>query len=261
MNFLVKDIDSTILGYSPLGGNVLAGESVVMSLNAFGSGAGCSGSGIVPSAPYDLGRTVTHELGHFYNLKHTFDGYSCTQDDGIADTPNISNYNGGCPAPGSVNACEPSEKALTMNYMDYVNDACMYMLTEGQTTVVDTYINSIQNQFKQNTTPCESTASFNLLATNNSYSTCGNDAVFDINYSIIDGFNATVELNVSDIPPGVETQHKFLLCLRASPLQHLSHGFLSPAPPQFHQFWKKNASDNMKFGTLYLLVVLAIFLQ
>ena len=203
MNFLVKDIGSTILGYSPLGGNVLAGESVVMSLNAFGSGAGCPGSGIVPSAPYDLGRTVTHELGHFYNLKHPFVGFSCTQDDGIADTPNISNSNGGCPAPGSVNACEPSEKALTMNYMDYVNDACMYMLTEGQTTVVDTYINSIQNQFKQNTTPCESTASFNLLATNNSYSTCGNDAVFDINYSIIDGFNATVALNVSNIPPGV----------------------------------------------------------
>lgn len=204
MNFLVKDIGSGLLGYSPLGGNVLAGQSVVMNINAFGSGAGCSGSGIVPGAPYDLGRTVTHELGHFYNLDHPWGGVgACNLDDGIADTPNISSPNGGCPAPGSVDGCEPNEKALTMNYMDYVNDACMFMLTEGQTDVVDAYISTIQNQFKQNTTPCGVTASFNLSAMNNSYRTCGNDAVFDLSYFSINGFDSTVALEVSNVPQGV----------------------------------------------------------
>ncbi len=202
MNFLVKDIGSEILGFSPLGGNISAGQSVVMNLNAFGSGAGCSESGIVPNAPYDLGRTVTHELGHFYNLKHTFDGFSCAGDDGIADTPNISNSNYGCPAPGSVDGCEPNEKALTMNYMDYVNDACMYMLTEGQTTVVGAYISTIQNQFKQNTTLC-GVNSFSISAVDIFYNTCGNEATFDLDYLTINGFDSMVALEVSNVPQGV----------------------------------------------------------
>ena len=204
MNFLVKDIGSGLLGFSPLGGNISAGQSVVMNLSAFGSGPGCSTSGIVPGAPYDLGRTVTHELGHFYNLDHPWGGGGgCNLDDGIADTPNVSSWSGGCPAPGSVNGCEPNEKALTMNYMDYVNDACMYMLTAGQTDVVDAYISTLQNQFKQNTTPCGVTASFNLSAMNNSYRTCGNDAAFDLNYFSTNGFDSTVALEVSNVPQGV----------------------------------------------------------
>ena len=202
MNFLVKDLGSTLLGFSPLGGNISAGQSVVMNLNAFGSGEGCSASGIVPNAPYHLGRTVTHELGHFYNLKHTFDGFSCASDDGIADTPNISSSNAGCPSNGSVYGCVSGEKALTMNYMDYVNDACMYMFTEGQTDIIDAYISTLQNQFKQNITPCDSTASFNISATNNSYSTCENEVTFDLDYLTINGYDSIVALEVSNVPQG-----------------------------------------------------------
>ena len=149
MNFIIKDLDGDLLGYSPLGGSISSGQSVVMSLKFFGSGAGCSGSGIVPKAPYDLGRTVTHELGHFYNLNHPWGGDGeCGLDDGIADTPNISKPNYGCPDSGSILGCEPNEKALTMNYMDYVNDACMYMFTEGQITVVESYLETIKDDFK-----------------------------------------------------------------------------------------------------------------
>ena len=151
MNFIVKDIEEGLLGYSPLGGSISAGQSVVMNLNAFGSGAGCSNSGIIPNAPYDLGRTVTHELGHFYNLDHPWGGDGgCDLDDGIADTPNISNSNGGCPSNGSVAGCVNGEKALTMNYMDYVNDACMFMFTEGQITVTEAYLDTIEADFKTN---------------------------------------------------------------------------------------------------------------
>ena len=153
MNFLVKDIGAGLLGYSPLGGSINAGQSVVINLGAFGSGAGCPDSGIVPGAPYNLGRTVTHELGHFYQLQHPFSG-SCDTDDGIADTPNIVDANYGCPDPGSIAGCEVGEFALTMSYMDYGNDDCLYMFSEGQTDVVDTYVTGVlQAQFKPGTVP------------------------------------------------------------------------------------------------------------
>ena len=153
MNFLVKDIGGGLLGYSPLGGSIQAGQSVVINLGAFGSGAGCPDSGIVPSAPYNLGRTVTHELGHFYQLEHPFSG-SCDSDDGVADTPNIVDANYGCPAPGTIDGCEVGEFALTMSYMDYGDDACLYMFSEGQTDIVDTYVTSVlQSQFKPGTVP------------------------------------------------------------------------------------------------------------
>jgi len=151
MNFLVKNAGTGVLGYSPLGGSIRKGQSVVISASAFGSGSGCSDYS--PGSPFDLGRTVTHELGHFYNLRHTFSG-SCSNDDGIADTPNIKDPNYGCSSPGSISGCVNEEKALTMSYMDYGNDSCLYMFTEGQTTVVDSYITGVlQSQFKPNTVP------------------------------------------------------------------------------------------------------------
>ena len=153
MNFLVKDIGGGLLGYSPLGGSINAGQSVVINLGAFGSGAGCPDSGIVPNAPYNLGRTVTHELGHFYQLEHPFSG-SCDSDDGVADTPNIIDANYGCPAPGTIDGCETGEFALTMSYMDYGDDACLYMFSEGQTDIVDIYVTDVlQAQFKPGTVP------------------------------------------------------------------------------------------------------------
>ena len=157
MNFLVKDIGAGLLGFSPLGGSIQGGQAVTINLGAFGSGAGCPDSGIVPQAPYNLGRTVTHELGHFYNLNHTFqDSGSCDDpdNDGIADTPKVSTQNFGCPDPGSIVGCEAGEFALTMSYMDYGNDPCLYMFSEGQTDVVDNYVSGVlQDQFKPGTIP------------------------------------------------------------------------------------------------------------
>lgn len=150
MNFVVRNISGGILGYSPLGGSPAAGQTVVMDNNAFASGAGCTG--YVPGAPYNLGRTVTHELGHFFNLNHTFgNNTGCgSDDDGIADTPQVAAPSFGCPADGSVSGCNIGELALTMNYMDYVDDACMYMFTVGQKNVALAYINVIVPELKNN---------------------------------------------------------------------------------------------------------------
>ena len=155
MNFVVKALNGTTLGYSPLGGSPSAGQTVVMDNNAFASGAGCTG--YAPGAPYNLGRTVTHELGHFFNLNHTFgNNTGCgSDDDGIADTPQVAAPSYGCPGDGSVSSCN-GDSALTMNYMDYTNDACMYMFTEGQKNVALAYINVILPDFKTNVLPSES---------------------------------------------------------------------------------------------------------
>lgn len=148
MNFVVKDAGGGILGYSPLGGNPSIGACVVIAPSAFGStGNGCSG--YVPGAPYNLGRTLTHELGHFLNLSHTWgDGNgSCTEDDSVTDTPNTDSATYSAPSAGSVTKCD--ETTLTMNYMDYTDDAAMYMFTEGQETRSYAYLDTIYDMFDQ----------------------------------------------------------------------------------------------------------------
>jgi Secretion system C-terminal sorting domain/Pregnancy-associated plasma protein-A len=154
MNFVVRNLGPNLLGYSPLGGSPLSGEAVVMNTGAFGSGSGCTG--YVPGNPYNLGRTVTHELGHFFNLDHIFRSADETStdcsgadQDGIADTPEQAGCTYGCAVAGSRNACIAGQKVLSMNYMDYTDDACMYMFTAGQKNVMQAYLNSIASQFSQ----------------------------------------------------------------------------------------------------------------
>ena len=201
MNFLVKDIGGGLLGFSPLGGSIAGGDSVTMNLGAFASGPGCPGSGIVPGAPYNLGRTVTHELGHFYNLNHTFTG-DCGGDDAITDTPNIDSENYGCPSAGSRDACI-YDKALTMNYMDYTNDACMYLFTQGQTDVVDAYITSVQSDFATNVTDCSVNPYFRVSASNASVYICpSKEAVYDLSFGTYAGFNESTTLSVTGLPGG-----------------------------------------------------------
>ncbi|HNP32170.1 MAG TPA: zinc-dependent metalloprotease [Flavobacterium sp.] len=147
LNLVCRNAGSGILGYSPLGGSPSAGNCVVIAKTAFGSGVGCTG--YVPGSPYDLGRTLTHELGHYFNLDHTFagcDGANCaTSGDRVCDTPALDTENYDCPAAGDVMGC--TTYALTMNYMDYVNDACMYMFTAGQAARMLAWYNSISSQF------------------------------------------------------------------------------------------------------------------
>ncbi|RXR21958.1 zinc-dependent metalloprotease [Flavobacterium stagni] len=158
MNLVVRNIAGGILGYSPLGGSPSAGMTVVIDNNAFGKNmtttpATCSG--YAPSAPYNLGRTLTHELGHFFNLNHTFqacDGANCaTSGDRVCDTESTSTAYYNCDPAGSVASNCTGSPQLTMNYMDYVQDSCMYMFTAGQATRMQAWYNSISSQFNMNT--------------------------------------------------------------------------------------------------------------
>lgn len=157
MNLVVKNISGGILGFSPLGGSPSQGMTVCIDNNAFGktmTTSPTSCSGYVPSAPYNLGRTLTHELGHFFNLYHTFqacDGSNCaTSGDRVCDTESTSTAYYNCDPAGSVASNCTGDAQLTMNYMDYVQDNCMYMFTAGQATRMQAYYNSIASQFVQN---------------------------------------------------------------------------------------------------------------
>ena len=124
-----------VLGYAPLGG-LGNGDGVVIEATAFGAGSGCGS--VSPEAPYNLGRTTTHEVGHYLLLDHIW-GNGCNIDDDVNDTPDQSSDYGGCPSLGS-SSCGSTD--MHMNYMDYTNDACMYMFSAGQASRMENYLNT-----------------------------------------------------------------------------------------------------------------------
>lgn len=122
LNIWVCNIGGGILGYAQFPGGNLATDGVVVSPQYFGT------TGYV-SAPFDGGRTLTHEVGHYLNLRHIWGDGRCRQDDFVSDTPSSDRPNYGCPSYPTAH-CRTND--MTMNYMDYVDDACMYMFSEGQ---------------------------------------------------------------------------------------------------------------------------------
>ncbi|MGH1339844.1 MAG: zinc-dependent metalloprotease, partial [Aureispira sp.] len=123
-------IGGGILGYAQFPGTGLAStDGVVMSPQYFGSNN--YGSGYYLSAPFDGGRTTTHEVGHYLNLRHIWGDGGCNVDDLVDDTPVAGSSNGGCPS-ATQNTCAGGQRDMHMNYMDYTNDDCMYMFSAGQ---------------------------------------------------------------------------------------------------------------------------------
>jgi len=143
LNIWVCNIQSGLLGYaSPPSNWVGDGDGLVIGYQYFGR------TGTVQS-PYNKGRTATHEIGHWLNLDHVWGGWGSCGDDQVADTPKQETENYSCPGfpqnPNSCNTTNPNGD-MFMNYMDYTNDACMNMFTNGQKTRMLSAI----NQYRQN---------------------------------------------------------------------------------------------------------------
>ncbi|KAK0555911.1 hypothetical protein OC844_005997 [Tilletia horrida] len=84
-------------------------------------------------APYNGGRTATHEIGHWLGLYHPFQGQSCASTnpgDYVSDTPQQQTPTFGCPA--TKNTCASPGDDLVHNFMDYADDSCMQSFTLGQ---------------------------------------------------------------------------------------------------------------------------------
>lgn len=146
--WVVEDIDDPthstpngVAGYARFPGSVPpALDGIVMRYDVFGDVSTCGCSYLLPN--YDEGDVLAHEVGHYLNLYHTFQGGCSGMDaatcasagDYVCDTPPVAAANSGCPAPGSVDSCNetPNAPDLLDNEMDYTNDICRATFTPGQ---------------------------------------------------------------------------------------------------------------------------------
>jgi hypothetical protein len=124
LNLWICYIGGGILGYAQFPGGAASTDGVVIDYQFFGVTPNSS-----TSYPYNLGRTATHEIGHWLNLRHIWGDGTCA-DDLVSDTPTQSTSNGGCPTHPHVTCSNAGD--MFMNYMDYTNDACMFMFSAGQ---------------------------------------------------------------------------------------------------------------------------------
>jgi len=127
LNLWVCNINGGILGYAQFPGGPANTDGVVCDFAYFGTMG-------TATAPFNKGRTATHEVGHWLNCYHIWgdDGTSCNGTDNVSDTPNQADENYGCPSFPQVSCSNGPNGDLFMNYMDYTDDACMYMFTNGQ---------------------------------------------------------------------------------------------------------------------------------
>ena len=127
LNLWVCTLEGTLLGYAQFPGGPARTDGVVVRNTAFGTTG-------TAARPFHLGRTTTHEVGHWLNLRHIWGGdyVSCTDSDNCSDTPNQKGPNVGKPSFPVISCNNGPSGDMFMNYMDYVDDAAMFMFTPGQ---------------------------------------------------------------------------------------------------------------------------------
>ena len=126
LNVWVCTLGGGLLGYAQFPGGPKATDGVVILNSAFGTEG-------TATAPFDKGRTLTHEVGHWLNLRHIWgDTLDCSGGDRVSDTPNCKGPNIGKPTFPVITCGNGPNGDMFMNYMDYVDDAAMFMFTAGQ---------------------------------------------------------------------------------------------------------------------------------
>ena len=124
LNLWVCTIGGGILGYAQFPGGSSATDGVVIDSKYLGTTG-------TATAPFNKGRTATHEVGHWMNLRHIWGDTTCGSDL-VSDTPTHNTANYGLPAFPHYSTCTGTPIEMTMNYMDYTDDAGMYMFSNGQ---------------------------------------------------------------------------------------------------------------------------------
>ncbi len=147
LNIWVTNLSGLSLGYAQFPVSTLEGleeyqsglaqtDGVVIDYEVFGSD---------DYGPFDLdpdynkGRTTTHELGHFFGLRHIWGDSNCGNDY-VTDTPTQEDSTTSCPTNPQSSGCGAFNR-MFQNYMDYTDDACMNILTTGQVERMDFILN------------------------------------------------------------------------------------------------------------------------
>ena len=126
LNLWACSLGGGLLGYAQFPGGPVATDGVVILNTGFGTNG-------TAAAPFNLGRTATHEVGHWLNLNHIWgDTSDCSGTDHVDDTPDAQLPNYGKPAFPHVTCNNGPNGDMFPNYMDYVDDDTMVMFTQGQ---------------------------------------------------------------------------------------------------------------------------------
>ena len=144
LNIWISDVNPSVglLGYATFPANsTLSGFSPSTLGTATTDGVWCWSKAIgntgTTVSPFDKGRTATHEVGHWLGLRHIWADDNCG-DDFCNDTPTQQAANTGCPSYPHVTCSNGPNGDMFMNFMDYCDDACLYMFTPNQRTRIQT---------------------------------------------------------------------------------------------------------------------------
>lgn len=131
-NNLGCNYQSSTLGYAQFPGLAANTDGVVIRYNVFGRVGNLDST-------YKLGRTSTHEVGHWLNLKHIWgDEDACAADDLVDDTPLQSKASYGCNTFPFTDTCSQSYPGIMFrNFMDYSDDNCLALFTYGQVARIE----------------------------------------------------------------------------------------------------------------------------
>lgn len=187
VNIWVCNMGASLLGYGEFPTGSLSNTwGLVLHYKYTGK----NGSAI---APYNLGRTGTHEFGHCFNLYHIWgdDGTGCTGSDQCTDTPNQAGEHYGCYTAGSIqtDGCTSTGSGVMwMNYMDYTDDACMYMFTANQVARMEAVVNTSPWNILGSSLGCTPVSALDagitsVIAPVNGSSTCNNSVTPKITLS------------------------------------------------------------------------------
>ncbi|MEO5570090.1 MAG: T9SS type A sorting domain-containing protein [Bacteroidia bacterium] len=135
LNMWCCNLGSGLLGYAQFPGGNCATDGVVILYTAFGR------ISPYPGGAYAYGRTVTHEVGHWLNLRHIWGDSNCGNDL-VNDTPTSQAPNFGSYTCHGFTCSNQPTGDMYMNYMDYTDDRYMYMLTAGQNTRIQSCLST-----------------------------------------------------------------------------------------------------------------------